>query len=347
MRLATGGLFLAIWDGSGFSPDLFDAVHLAGKVDDPLVRLSYLHAYAAALTFQARYEEGLSVITRHIGELEQHRMDFALPHSYLRKAKATRGLRRFREARAALDAVQRLAGDDDVRATAAIEYALLLLAEGRLNEAGKALTGSPSFELAPGVEGELLACRALICVCQDQFEQAREYADAADRVTEENETRTVTALTRAIDAIQNRATTVAELAESAYALIETSSNFNALVSAYRGYPPLLAHIWAEPSRRSVLADVLGRASDAGYARDLGLDGFVSDPLQGTSPLSPRELDVLELLAQGLTNREIGRQLFISEATVKVHVGKILEKLGVRSRTEAAIRAAEDESLRRT
>jgi DNA-binding NarL/FixJ family response regulator len=62
-------------------------------------------------------------------------------------------------------------------------------------------------------------------------------------------------------------------------------------------------------------------------------------------LSPRESEVLELIAEGLTNREIGRQLFISEATVKVHVGKILEKLGVRSRTEAAIRAAEDPHLR--
>jgi DNA-binding NarL/FixJ family response regulator len=133
---------------------------------------------------------------------------------------------------------------------------------------------------------------------------------------------------------------------AAYALIETSSNFNALVSAYRGYPPLLIHLWAEPSRRTVLSNVLGRASDAGFARDLGLEGYVSDPLRKTSPLSPRESEVLELIAQGLTNREIARQLFISEATVKVHVGKVLEKLGVRSRTEAAIRAAEDQRLMR-
>jgi DNA-binding NarL/FixJ family response regulator len=51
-------------------------------------------------------------------------------------------------------------------------------------------------------------------------------------------------------------------------------------------------------------------------------------------LSNRERDVFELIAQGRTNREIAKTLFISESTTKVHVHHILEKLGVRSRTEA-------------
>jgi DNA-binding NarL/FixJ family response regulator len=57
-------------------------------------------------------------------------------------------------------------------------------------------------------------------------------------------------------------------------------------------------------------------------------------------LSPREREVLSLVAEGLTNREIARRLFISDVTVKVHVRHILEKLGVRSRTEAAVYAVE-------
>jgi DNA-binding CsgD family transcriptional regulator/tetratricopeptide (TPR) repeat protein len=52
-------------------------------------------------------------------------------------------------------------------------------------------------------------------------------------------------------------------------------------------------------------------------------------------LTPREQEVLELLAQGRTNREIGEELFMAEKTASVHVSRILAKLDVRSRTEAA------------
>ena len=52
-------------------------------------------------------------------------------------------------------------------------------------------------------------------------------------------------------------------------------------------------------------------------------------------LTPRERQVLELLAGGATNREIGAQLFMAEKTASVHVSRILAKLDVRSRTEAA------------
>jgi two-component system nitrate/nitrite response regulator NarL len=55
-------------------------------------------------------------------------------------------------------------------------------------------------------------------------------------------------------------------------------------------------------------------------------------------LTPRELDVLRGLADGLSNKEIARTLGISEHTVKFHVNAILGKLGAQSRTEAVVRA---------
>ncbi len=55
-------------------------------------------------------------------------------------------------------------------------------------------------------------------------------------------------------------------------------------------------------------------------------------------ISPRELEVLKLIAKGLGNREIGEQLFISERTVKSHVTHLLEKLNLRDRTQLAIYA---------
>jgi DNA-binding NarL/FixJ family response regulator len=57
-------------------------------------------------------------------------------------------------------------------------------------------------------------------------------------------------------------------------------------------------------------------------------------------LSPREHQVLQLLAQGLTNREIARALTVSASTIKIHVEHILAKLGVSDRTQAAVRAIE-------
>lgn len=57
------------------------------------------------------------------------------------------------------------------------------------------------------------------------------------------------------------------------------------------------------------------------------------------PLTPRELEVLQLLAQGLPNKTIARRLRISEHTAKFHVSAIMVKLGAASRTEAVTRAA--------
>jgi DNA-binding NarL/FixJ family response regulator len=66
------------------------------------------------------------------------------------------------------------------------------------------------------------------------------------------------------------------------------------------------------------------------------DGGAGQPL--TEALTPREHEVLTGLAEGLSNKQIARQLAISEHTVKFHVNAILGKLGAQSRTEAVVRA---------
>jgi DNA-binding NarL/FixJ family response regulator len=93
--------------------------------------------------------------------------------------------------------------------------------------------------------------------------------------------------------------------------------------------------------------------DAGWLRDeieglaararlvlAGADGEVPDPVAAAVQedpfgLTPRERQVLVLVAEGRTNREIGDSLFMAEKTASVHVSRILAKLDVRSRTEAA------------
>jgi DNA-binding NarL/FixJ family response regulator len=58
-------------------------------------------------------------------------------------------------------------------------------------------------------------------------------------------------------------------------------------------------------------------------------------------LSPRETDIVRLIAQGMTNRDIGRRLLLSEKTVKNHVSRIFSKLHVSKRSQAAIHATKN------
>jgi DNA-binding NarL/FixJ family response regulator len=86
--------------------------------------------------------------------------------------------------------------------------------------------------------------------------------------------------------------------------------------------------WLQPSVAAKLVAEFGRTAPRPAAASLA------------EPLSPREKAVLACLAEGLSNKEIGRQLEISEGTVKNHMSQVLGKLQVLDRTQAALRARE-------
>jgi LuxR family maltose regulon positive regulatory protein len=124
--------------------------------------------------------------------------------------------------------------------------------------------------------------------------------------------------------------------EKAFTLAEPGGFIRIFVD--EGSP--MAHLLYEARERNILPDYAGRL----------LAAFsVAQPEQSTAsktppkksewvePLSERELEVLQLIAEGLTNQEIATRLFLTLNTVKVHTRNIYGKLGVNNRTQAVAR----------
>ena len=98
----------------------------------------------------------------------------------------------------------------------------------------------------------------------------------------------------------------------------------------------------DPTLAARLADILGRIPElrivgADEASDLVLS--VSDAGEHGFDLTPRERDVIALLAEGLSNKAIGQRLGISPDTAKFHVGRLIDKLDATGRTDAVAHAA--------
>jgi DNA-binding NarL/FixJ family response regulator len=92
---------------------------------------------------------------------------------------------------------------------------------------------------------------------------------------------------------------------------------------------------SDPVWRERIELLYEASSDLGLARRAGFRTRSNRSPQDL--LTPREMEVLGLIARGMRNAEIAKALFISQSTTKVHVRHILEKLGVRTRAEAVLR----------
>jgi DNA-binding CsgD family transcriptional regulator len=123
-----------------------------------------------------------------------------------------------------------------------------------------------------------------------------------------------------------------EHVEELWAVASQTGNFDTLVFACRAYPDLLDGV-ARVADRDRLISLLGGANDTELADRYGI-GVHRRNRSGSMNLTPRETEIMDLVAAGLSNREIGESLFITESTVKAHLRHAYEKLRVRGRAEA-------------
>lgn len=106
---------------------------------------------------------------------------------------------------------------------------------------------------------------------------------------------------------------------------------------------LLKDVSAEDLAAAIRSAAAGKPTLHPVAAARMMQELSGPPRQAGGPdaITPREMDVLKLIGKGLSNKEIGEQLFIGERTVKTHVSHLLEKLQLQDRTQLAIYAVQN------
>jgi DNA-binding NarL/FixJ family response regulator len=248
-------------------------------------------------------------------------------------------MRRFGLASRALSMLERQMKNEPssfFRSGLPIERARLFVSVGDLKRAIDVLSPVAVEELGPTGCGELLGWKAVLHAAAGEGDRARSLAADSLAVSRGLEARTLSLLAEAVVAVAER--DVPGAVSRIDAVID-SKIWDPVVIAVRATPAVGAFIADRADWRGWLQRLLAASSDRTLATKLGLQ--VPRAAKRKTHLTPRESEVHELIAQGLTNEEIAKLLFISLSTTKVHVKHIYDKLGVRSRLEAARALSED------
>jgi LuxR family maltose regulon positive regulatory protein len=314
------------------------AAQLLPYVADPMIRTSFRNIFGYALAASAEFDEALRLMGDQLEDVERCRIDFAVPYALVTKALVFTGRRDYEEAVELLreaDDRSSHAGDHTAISVSGAVRARALIAQGDFEAALNRPIGV-AIDSPASLRAEVASSRALALAGLGHLQQARDLARFALESVGVEATICARATNSVVAMREGDQVTAHQEARLALACATRTGLVESLVSAYRGFPELLVCLLADKSLHADLTHVLKLVGDAEVLPTTLQSAGEHSILQ----LSPREKEVLALLARGLTNRQIGQQLFISPVTVKVHVRHIFEKLGVKSRAEAALRVAQ-------
>jgi DNA-binding CsgD family transcriptional regulator len=323
--------------GEGIAGSLWldEPLHAVQQVEDPRARTAFTYAAAYTLAQKAEYRQALSWVERFESDVQAFDLEFARPHAAWTSALIRLGLRRFGEVERLLQVVE-----DGAAAIQSVSHmcnarilrARLRLQTGGTDDALKLTEPSPPSRLIPSWRAEHFATRALALACAGNHRSASLAADEAVSTSSAVEVAVLAASARAISAIHRRDTT------QAIKLINLANKLGAwdpVVCACRASVDLADALSADPASRLLLEPLYAASDDRALARRAGFrTRSTRSPME---VLSPREREVLGLIAEGMRNRDIAGALFISQSTTKVHVRNVLAKLGVKNRAEAVAR----------
>ncbi len=338
---ASGDLMVAEIEGgiSGALDVARATLTIAQDGQHPITHTGLLSAYSYMLCIASRYQEGLLSAERLAAVAEGCGIAFPLRYAQMNRAAAYIGLRRFALADRALSTLERETQDEPrtyIHANLPVQRARLYASLGDVQRALDVLSVGPDEQSSRAARSDFAAWKALLSAIVGDFEDAARMPESSSEFTRSMEATSLFHLAQAIAATRYGDF---ELADSHIdAAIETEA-LDPVVIAVRAEPILAGHIAQRRETRTWLKRLLTRSADLSLADSLGLG--IPRLAKQNQKLTPRETEVHELLAQGLTNKEIAKLLYISLSTTKVHVKHIYDKLGVRSRLEAARALRED------
>jgi ATP/maltotriose-dependent transcriptional regulator MalT len=306
-----------------------------------------LHDLAVGAIHQCRYDDARLLLERHLALSRRYGVAPS-PHARVNLANVAREEGDFARARPLYDdALAQAGGAPSTRAGILSEWARLALYEGDLSAARARQSESLAirrklderrnvpFSLTVlafvAIEaGETATARALL---REAVPQHQSVGDTWGQTLALEGLASLVAMDRPLDALR--------LAGAAAALRTAMQR-----PVAPAQQPLLGR-WLAPARHSLPAReqeralAEGRALAADDALALGLSLIDSPPIDAAEPglLTPRQLEVAELLSQGLSNRQIAERLVVTERTVASHIEHILDKLDLSSRTQIALWAA--------